>query len=207
MTIEERDQVVAERTDAIRNDRVRPARAARYPDARSPPTVKIIDRVKAYFQKKDSDDPSAEQPLDEAATPAPAQQDAATQEQNSEDKTPVVPTADETSEPGPVAEPAPEPITEPAVEPVAEPAPEPAAGLTPEPVAEPAAEPTAEVITEPTVEPAVEPVVEPTTEPVVEPATVPATASGVCPRCGAVGDAPCTTPAGKPTKQPHKGRV
>jgi hypothetical protein len=66
---------------------------------------------------------------------------------------------------------------------------------TPEP--EPATEPA----TEPTTDPATQPATDPITEPATESATVPA----ACPRCGATGEAPCTTPSGKATKT-HKGR-
>ncbi|MEV0400451.1 hypothetical protein [Actinoallomurus sp. NPDC050550] len=173
MTFEERDQVDAERTDAIR-DRVQPAHAARYPTLRSPPTVKIIDRVKTYIREKKGSDPrSTGNPLDGAADPAPAQRDRATHEQNRDDKRIAVSTADETPVPEPAAEPAAEPVTEPATEPAAE------------PVTEPATEPVTELITEPAAEPA--------------------TAPAACPRCGATGEAPCTTPSGKATKT-HKGR-
>ena len=53
--------------------------------------------------------------------------------------------------------------------------------------------------------PVTEPVTESATEPVTESVTEPATAPAACPRCGATGEAPCTTPSGKATKT-HKGR-
>jgi hypothetical protein len=54
-------------------------------------------------------------------------------------------------------------------------------------------------------EPATEPATEPITEPATESATEPTAAPAACPRCGASGEAPCTTPSGKATKT-HKGR-
>ncbi|MCW2863340.1 MAG: YCII-related protein, partial [Actinoallomurus sp.] len=89
--------------------------------------------------------------------------------------------------------PEPEPATEPTTEPATEPTTEPAT----EPATESATEPTTDSITEPATESATEPTVEPTTEPTTAPAA--------CPRCGAAGEAPCTTPSGKATKT-HKGR-
>jgi hypothetical protein len=65
--------------------------------------------------------------------------------------------------------------------------------------------PATEPATAPTTEPATEPTTEPATEPTTEPATAPTTAPAACPRCGATGEAPCTTPSGKATKT-HKGR-
>jgi hypothetical protein len=165
MTFDERDQVDAERTDAIRRTVSSPARAARYPTLRSPPTVKIIDRVKTYIQQKKGRDPHAtDSPLEGA-----------------------------TAEPEPATEAAAEPATEAAAEPTTEAAVEPAT--------EAATEPAAEVATEPAAEPAAEPA----TEAPAEPATEATTAPAACPRCGATGDAPCTTPSGKATKT-HKGR-
>ena len=144
--------------------------------------MKIIDRVKAYIrQKKGPDRRSTGYPLDGAADPAPAQRDRATHKQNRDDKRLAVSTANETPEP--------EPATEPAMEPAAEPA------------TEPAMEPAAEPATEPVTEPAIESAIESATEPATEPTTAPA----ACPRCGATGEAPCTTPSGKATKT-HKGR-
>ena len=58
---------------------------------------------------------------------------------------------------------------------------------------------------EPAPEPATESATKPTTDPITEPATERTTALAACPRCGATGEAPCTTPSGKPTKV-HKGR-
>jgi hypothetical protein len=170
MTFEERDQVDAERTDAIR-DRVQPARAARYPTLRSPPTVKIIDRIKTYIR------------------------------QNRDDKRLAVSTAHETPEPEAVTEPVTEPVTELVTESAAEPVTEPVTEL----VTESAAEPVTEPVTEPAAEPVTEPVTEPAAEPAAEPVTEPTTAPAACPRCGATGEAPCTTPSGKATKT-HKGR-
>jgi hypothetical protein len=66
---------------------------------------------------------------------------------------------------------------------------------------EPAIEPTTEPATESATESATAPATEPTTESATEPTTAPA----ACPRCGATGEAPCTTPSGKATKT-HKGR-
>jgi hypothetical protein len=74
---------------------------------------------------------------------------------------------------------------------------------TPEP--ETATESATEPATQPAKEPATEPAKEPATEPAKEPATEPTTAPAACPRCGATGEAPCTTPSGKATKT-HKGR-
>jgi hypothetical protein len=140
--------------------------------------VKIIDRVKTYIRPKKGRDPrSTGYPLDGAADPAPAQGDRATHEQNRDDERLAVSTADETPEPNPAAEPAAESATESATEPAAE----------------------------STTEPATEPAAESTTEPGTESATEPATAPVACPRCGATGEAPCTTPSGKATKT-HKGR-
>jgi cell division septation protein DedD len=65
--------------------------------------------------------------------------------------------------------------------------------------------PEPEPATEPTTEPATESATDPITEPTAEPATEPTTAPAACPRCGATGEAPCTTPSGKATKT-HKGR-
>jgi hypothetical protein len=178
MTFEERDQVDAERTDAIREAVSCPYGPV--PDARSPPTVKIIDRVKAYIRQKNGRDRrSTGYPLDGAADPATAQPDRAKHEQNRDDKRPAVSTAHETPEPEPATEPTTEPATERATDPATA------------PTAEPTAEPTAAT--------------EPATEPAMEPATEPATVPAGCPRCGATGDAPCTTPSGKATKA-HKGR-
>jgi hypothetical protein len=151
--------------------------------------VKIIDRFKAYFQKKEDDQSSTDHPLDGAADPAPAQPDDATLEQDRDGKEPAASTTDETPEPEPVIESATEPATAPVTEPAAEPVIE-------------SATPATVPVTESATEPAAVPVVEPA--PATEPVTA-ATAVGVCPRCGATGDAPCTTPAGKPTKT-HKGR-
>jgi hypothetical protein len=174
MTFEERDQVDAERTDAIRERPCPACPGGPVPDAKEPPTVKIIDRVKAYFQQKEGHDRhSTGDLLDGAADPAPAQGDGVRHEQNRDDKRPAVSTAHETPEP--------EPATEPAVEPATD------------PIAEPATEPTTD------------PATELTTEPATEPATELTTAPAACPRCGATGDAPCTTPSGKATKN-HKGR-
>jgi hypothetical protein len=148
--------------------------------------VKIIDRAKAYIQqKKGRDSRSTGHPLDEAAGPAPAQRDDARHEQNRDDKKPAVSTAPETPESEPATELATEPVTEPATE----------------PAIDPITEPAVESATEPATEAATEPVV----DPIAEPATEPTTASGACPRCGATGEAPCTTPSGKATKA-HKGR-
>jgi hypothetical protein len=46
---------------------------------------------------------------------------------------------------------------------------------------------------------------EPKPESAPESATEPATVPAACPRCGATGEAPCTTPSGNATKT-HKGR-
>jgi hypothetical protein len=152
--------------------------------------VKIIDRVKASIRlKKGRDRRSTDYPLDGAADPAPQQRDRATDKQNRDDKRPAVSTAHETPESGPATDPA----TESAPEPTTDPAPQ----LATDPITESAAEPAAESATEPTTQPATDPV----TESVAEPTTAPA----ACPRCGAIGEAPCTTPSGKPTKN-HKGR-
>ena len=152
--------------------------------------MKIIDRVKAYIQqKKGRDRHSTGYPLDEAADPAPAQRDRASHKQNRDDKSLAVSTAHETPEP----EPATEPVTKPATEPVTKPA------------TEPVTKPVAEPVTEPAAEPVTEPAAEPATEPAAEPAAEPTTAPAACPRCGATGEAPCTTPSGKATKT-HKGR-
>jgi hypothetical protein len=192
MTFEERDQVDAERTDAIREAVSCPHGPV--PDARSPPTVKIIDRVKAYIrQKTGRDRRSTGYPLDGAADPAPAQRDRARHEQNRDDKRPAVSTAHETPEPVPATE----PTTEPAIDPATEP--------TTKPATESATEPTTEPTTEPATEPSTKPATEPATESATEPATEPTTAPAECPRCGATGEAPCTTPSGKATKA-HKGR-
>jgi hypothetical protein len=75
----------------------------------------------------------------------------------------------------------------------------------PEPATEPAAEPATESAAEPAIDPITEPAIEPVTESAAEPTAEPTTAPGACPRCGATGDAPCTTPSGKATKT-HKGR-
>ena len=75
----------------------------------------------------------------------------------------------------------------------------------PEPATESVTEPATEPATEPITESATESATEPATESAAEPASEPATASAACPRCGATGEAPCTTPSGKPTKT-HKGR-
>lgn len=75
----------------------------------------------------------------------------------------------------------------------------------PEPAPEPATEPATEPITEPATDPIAEPATESAKEPTLEPATEPTTAPAACPRCGATGEAPCTTPSGKATKT-HKGR-
>ena len=140
--------------------------------------MKIIDRVKAYIrQKKGHDRRSTGYPLDGAADPAPAQRDRARHEQNRDDKRLAVSTAHETPEPDPATEPTTEPTTE--------------------PVTQPATDPATKSTTEPTTEPA--------TEPATEPTTAPTTAPAACPRCGATGEAPCTTPSGKATKT-HKGR-
>jgi hypothetical protein len=174
--------------------------------------VKIMDRVKTYFRKDKGEDPSStDHPLDEAAVPAPAQEDTATPEHR-DDTTPAVSTAPEAPEPEPAPEPATDLITEPVAEPVIEPVIDSATEPATESATEPASEPVAELATEPASEPITEPVTEPTTEPVTESAPEPTTepvisAKGLaaCPRCGATGDAPCTTPAGKATKN-HKGR-
>jgi hypothetical protein len=150
--------------------------------------VKIIDRVKAYIQqKKGPDRRSTGNPLDGAADPAPA--DGARHKQNRDDKRPAVSTAHETPEPELVTEPATEPITEPATE----------------PALEPATESGTESATAPATEPATDPITEPPTESAAAPTAAPTTAPAACPRCGATGEAPCTTPSGKPTKT-HKGR-
>jgi hypothetical protein len=161
MTFEERDQVDAQRTDAVR-ETVPACPRGPVPDARSPPTVKIIDRVKTYIRQKNGRDRrSTEYPLDGATDAAPAQRDRARHKQNRDDRRPAVSTDHETQEP--------EPATEPATE------------------------------------SATEPITEPATESATEPATEPTTAPAACPRCGATGEAPCTTPSGKATKT-HKGR-
>jgi hypothetical protein len=75
----------------------------------------------------------------------------------------------------------------------------------PEPATEPASKPATEPASEPATEPASEPATEPASKPATEPASEPTTAPAACPRCGAAGEAPCTTPSGKATKT-HKGR-
>ncbi|GAB2815387.1 hypothetical protein GCM10027176_20060 [Actinoallomurus bryophytorum] len=161
--------------------------------------MKIIDRVKAYFQKKEGHDRSSGDPLDGAGDPVPAQGDGARHEQSRDDKTPAVSTVHKTPEPEPATEPAVEPvpdsIAEPAIEPTTDSAVEPAT----DPIAEPATEPAVELTTGPA------PATQPAPDPIAEPATGLTTAPGACPRCGATGDAPCTTPSGKATKN-HKGR-
>ncbi|GAA4618498.1 hypothetical protein GCM10023195_83170 [Actinoallomurus liliacearum] len=184
--------------------------------------MKIIDRVKTYIREKKGRDPrSTDDPLGGAADPAPAQRDRAGHKQNRDDKKLAVSTAHEAPEPEPATESAAEPVIEPAAEPAAEsviePAAEPAAESVIEPAAESVIEPAAESVIEPAAESAVEPVTEPAVEsviepaaesaaePAAEPAAESATAPAACPRCGATGEAPCTTPSGKATKT-HKGR-
>jgi hypothetical protein len=172
--------------------------------------VKIIDRAKAYIQeKKGRDRRSTGNPLDGAADAVPAQHDGGRHKQNRDDKGPAVSTAHETPEPEPATEPAAEPTIESATEPTMEPATEPAAEPITEPAHEsataPATAPATESATDPITEPAIEPAMAPATEPTMEPATGPTTAPAACPRCGATGEAPCTTPSGKATKN-HKGR-
>jgi hypothetical protein len=75
----------------------------------------------------------------------------------------------------------------------------------PEPAIEPAIEPATKPTTGPITQPATDPITEPATESVMEPTAEPTTAPAACPRCGATGEAPCTTPSGKATKN-HKGR-
>ena len=75
----------------------------------------------------------------------------------------------------------------------------------PEPVTDPITEPVTDPITEPVTDPITERASASATEPITEPATELTTAPAACPRCGATGEAPCTTPSGKATKT-HKGR-
>ena len=172
--------------------------------------MKIIDRVKAYIQEKKGRDPrSTGSPLGGAADSAPAQPDRASHERNGEDEGLAVSASREAPEPEPATESTTEPATEPVTDPAAGSATKPTVDSATEATetTEPATESVAESATEEsaTEEPATE---EPATEESAteEPATESAAAPAACPRCGATGDAPCTTPSGKPTKT-HKGRM